>query len=70
MLSAISARHALTARGASTEPPSFVRCSPPAIAPSVLGTYSIDRDGDTSLRSFGAYGVSGGRLQFLRAIDT
>jgi branched-chain amino acid transport system substrate-binding protein len=37
---------------------------------SVLGTYSIDRDGDTTLRSFGAYGVSDGRLQFLRTIQT
>jgi branched-chain amino acid transport system substrate-binding protein len=36
----------------------------------VLGTYSIDRDGDTTLRSFGAYGVSDGRLQFLRTIQT
>jgi branched-chain amino acid transport system substrate-binding protein len=35
---------------------------------SVLGTYSIDRNGDTTLRRFGAYQVSGGRLRFLRAI--
>jgi hypothetical protein len=31
-----------------------------------VGTYSIDRDGDTTLRRFGAYSVSGGRLHFLR----
>jgi branched-chain amino acid transport system substrate-binding protein len=37
---------------------------------SVLGTYSIDRNGDTSLKRFGAYRVSGGRLQFQRAIHT
>jgi branched-chain amino acid transport system substrate-binding protein len=37
---------------------------------SVLGTYSIDRDGDTTLRVFGAYGVSDGRLRFLRTIQT
>jgi branched-chain amino acid transport system substrate-binding protein len=37
---------------------------------SVLGTYSIDSGGDTTLRRFGAYQVSGGRLRFLRAIQT
>jgi branched-chain amino acid transport system substrate-binding protein len=37
---------------------------------SVLGTYSIDRDGDTTLRVFGAYGVIDGRLRFLRTIQT
>jgi branched-chain amino acid transport system substrate-binding protein len=35
-----------------------------------LGTYSIDRNGDTTIRRFGAYVVSGGRLRFLRAIET
>jgi branched-chain amino acid transport system substrate-binding protein len=35
-----------------------------------IGTYSINSGGDTTLRTFGVYGVSGGRLQFLRAIRT
>jgi branched-chain amino acid transport system substrate-binding protein len=35
-----------------------------------LGIYSIDSDGDTTLRSFGAYGVTDGHLQFLRTIQT
>ena len=33
---------------------------------SVLGTYSIDRNGDTTLRRYGAYRVDRGRLVFLR----
>jgi branched-chain amino acid transport system substrate-binding protein len=33
---------------------------------SVLGTYSIDRTGNTTLREYGAYGVAGGHLVFLR----
>ena len=37
---------------------------------SVLGTYSINRDGDTTLSAFGAYGVIDGHLQFLRTIQT
>jgi branched-chain amino acid transport system substrate-binding protein len=37
--------------------------------PSALGTYSLDRDGDTTLRRYGVYSVSGGRLRFLRVID-
>ena len=36
--------------------------------PSVLGTYSIDRKGDTSLRRYGVYGVRGGRLVFRRSL--
>ncbi len=36
---------------------------------SVLGTYSIEGDGDTTLRRYGAYRVVGGRLSFWRAID-
>jgi len=36
---------------------------------SVLGTYSIEPDGDTSLRRFGAYRIVGGRLSFWRVID-
>jgi len=35
---------------------------------SVLGTYSIGPSGDTSLRSYGVYGISAGRLEFLEAI--
>ena len=36
---------------------------------SVLGTYSFDRDGDTSLRSYGLYKVGpGGNPTFLRTI--
>ncbi len=36
---------------------------------SVLGTYSIDRNGDTTLRRYGVYGISAGQLTFLEAID-
>jgi branched-chain amino acid transport system substrate-binding protein len=36
---------------------------------SVLGTYSIDRDGDTTLRRYGVYRVVAGRLSFWKAID-
>ena len=36
---------------------------------SVLGTYSIDRNGDTTLRRYGVYGIAGGQLTFLQAID-
>ncbi len=35
---------------------------------SVLGTYSINRDGDTTLRRYGVYVIVGGRLTFWRAI--
>lgn len=34
---------------------------------SVLGSYGIDRDGDTTLRRFGVYHVSNGRLVFSEA---
>lgn len=37
--------------------------------PSVLGIYSIDRDGDTSLRRYGVYRIIDGRLTFWKAID-
>jgi branched-chain amino acid transport system substrate-binding protein len=38
---------------------------------SVLGRYSIDRNGDTTLSTYGVYGVDGrGRLVFDRAIDS
>jgi branched-chain amino acid transport system substrate-binding protein len=36
---------------------------------SVLGTYSIEPDGDTTLRRFGAYRIVGGQLSFWRVID-
>jgi branched-chain amino acid transport system substrate-binding protein len=36
---------------------------------SVLGTYGIQHDGDTTLRRFGAYRIVGGRLSFWRVID-
>jgi branched-chain amino acid transport system substrate-binding protein len=36
--------------------------------PSVLGTYSIDKKGDTSLRRYGVYAVRGGRLVFQRSL--
>jgi branched-chain amino acid transport system substrate-binding protein len=35
---------------------------------SVLGTYSINRDGDTTLRRYGIYTIVGGRLTFWQAI--
>ena len=35
---------------------------------SVLGTYSIDRNGDTTLRQYGIWTVVDGRLQFWKAI--
>ena len=36
---------------------------------SVLGTYSIDEDGDTSIKAYGSYRVRDGRLVFLRVLD-
>ncbi|HWC86274.1 MAG TPA: ABC transporter substrate-binding protein, partial [Solirubrobacteraceae bacterium] len=36
---------------------------------SVLGIYSIDRQGDTTLRRYGAYRAAGGRLVFLRTFQ-
>jgi branched-chain amino acid transport system substrate-binding protein len=35
---------------------------------SVLGTYSIDKDGDTTLTTYGAYLAKGGKLVFNKAI--
>ena len=35
---------------------------------SVLGTYSIDENGDTSLTDYGVYGIKDGQLTFLEAI--
>jgi branched-chain amino acid transport system substrate-binding protein len=37
--------------------------------PSVLGTYSINRDGDTTLRRYGVYRVVDGQLVFWRALE-
>jgi branched-chain amino acid transport system substrate-binding protein len=37
---------------------------------SVLGRYSIDPNGDTTLTRYGIYGVRGGRLVWDRAVDT
>ncbi len=36
---------------------------------SVLGTYSINRNGDTTLRRYGVYRIVGGQLAFVEAID-
>lgn len=36
---------------------------------SVLGTYSIDPDGDTTLQRYGVYGIDQGQLTFWEAID-
>ena len=36
---------------------------------SVLGTYDIDRNGDTTLTDYGVYRISGGRLAFDRRIE-
>jgi branched-chain amino acid transport system substrate-binding protein len=36
---------------------------------SVIGDYSINQNGDTSLRTYGAYRVRDGRLAFLRVLD-
>lgn len=35
---------------------------------SVLGTYSINRDGDTTLHRYGVYGIVAGRLTFWQAV--
>jgi branched-chain amino acid transport system substrate-binding protein len=36
---------------------------------SVLGTYSIDRNGDTTIRRYGVYQIVQGQLMFLEALD-
>jgi branched-chain amino acid transport system substrate-binding protein len=36
---------------------------------SILGRYSIDGNGDVSIRVYGAYRVRGGRLEFVRVLD-
>jgi hypothetical protein len=35
----------------------------------VLGTYSIDSSGDTTLRRYGAYRVVDGQLRFWKVLD-
>ena len=35
---------------------------------SVLGTYSIDANGDTTLRRYGVYTINGGQLTLLEVI--
>jgi branched-chain amino acid transport system substrate-binding protein len=37
---------------------------------SVLGRYSIDRNGDTTSTTFGRFAVRGGRLRFVTTIDS
>ncbi len=37
--------------------------------PSVLGTYSIDENGDTTLSDYGVYSIEGGELQFDQTIQ-
>jgi branched-chain amino acid transport system substrate-binding protein len=37
---------------------------------SVIGTYSINADGDTTLASYGLYRISGGTLVFSKVLDT
>ena len=36
---------------------------------SVLGTYSIDPDGDTTLTDYGVYGIEGGELVFQQTVE-
>ena len=36
---------------------------------SVLGTYGIKSDGDTTLRRYGVYRIVGGKLRFWKEID-
>ena len=36
--------------------------------PSVLGTYSIDANGDTTLKSYGSYKIVNGKDAFLKTI--
>jgi branched-chain amino acid transport system substrate-binding protein len=38
--------------------------------PGAIGTYGIDRDGDTTLRRYGVYRIVDGHLSFWRAIST
>jgi branched-chain amino acid transport system substrate-binding protein len=36
---------------------------------SALGTYSIDRSGDTTIRRYGVYKIVAGRLSFWKEVD-
>jgi branched-chain amino acid transport system substrate-binding protein len=36
---------------------------------SVLGKYSIDKNGDTTLTDYGVYKVAGGKLVFQRTVE-
>jgi branched-chain amino acid transport system substrate-binding protein len=36
---------------------------------SVLGTYDIDENGDTTLTDYGLYEIKGGQLEFVKAIE-
>jgi branched-chain amino acid transport system substrate-binding protein len=48
---------------------SFTRSSTRAFATdSVLGTHSIDENGDTSLTDYGVYTLEGGELRFAQTI--
>jgi branched-chain amino acid transport system substrate-binding protein len=37
---------------------------------SILGRYSIDRNGDTTLRSYGGFAIRDGKVRFDRVLDT
>jgi branched-chain amino acid transport system substrate-binding protein len=37
---------------------------------SVIGTYSVNPEGDTTLAAYGLYGIAGGRLVFDSVLDT
>jgi len=36
---------------------------------SVIGTYSIDENGDTSLTNYGVYGIADGSLEYIEAVE-
>jgi branched-chain amino acid transport system substrate-binding protein len=46
------------------------RAEDPTDRESVLGTYSIDENGDTTLTTYGVYGIAGGELAFERSVDS
>ena len=37
---------------------------------SILGTYSLDSEGDTSLTAYGVYGIKNKQLTFVKKVDT
>jgi branched-chain amino acid transport system substrate-binding protein len=45
-----------------------MRTTPWFAAAAVLGTYSIDENGDTSLTDYGVYTIEGGELSFDQTI--